>query len=169
MLQKVALLCINPIAIVGAIWVVNIHNVRLVALPFNGLFAILSGGVLALLAARMLSLEPRKAGAMFGCGSFTNIGSIGALVCFVFLGETGFALVPIYKLFEELSYYAIGFPIAKYYSRSENDASVSRRLKGLATDPFIIVALTSIILGAALNLSGLTRPASIQTQSAIAR
>ena len=166
-LQKIALLFINPIAIVGAIWVVNIQHVRLVALPFNGLFAILTGGVLALLAARWLSLEPRKAGAMFGCGSFTNIGSIGALICFVFLGETGFALVPIYKLFEELSYYAIGFPIAKYYSRSEKDISVSQRLKNLAKDPFIIVALTSIAVGAALNLSGISRPSVVRSIVAV--
>jgi predicted permease len=103
-------------------------------------------------------LESRKTGAMFGCGSFTNIGSIGALVCFVFLGESGFALVPIYKLFEELSYYAVGFPIAKYYSRSGGDERISRRLISLTRDPFIIVALTSIVLGGALNFSGVPRP-----------
>jgi predicted permease len=158
LLQKTALLFVNPIAIVGAIWVVSINNVRLAALPFTGLFALLSGGILALLAARLLALEPRKAGAMFGCGSFTNIGSIGALICFVFLGETGFALVPIYKLFEELSYYSVGFPIAKYYSSSGKDEQISQRLKGLARDPFIIVALSSIILGGILNFSGVVRP-----------
>ena len=128
LLQKLALLFINPIAIVGAIWVTSIQDVRLAALPFNGLFALMSGGVLALLAARLLGLEPRKTGAMFGCGSFTNIGSIGALICFVFLGETGFALVPIYKLFEELSYYAVGFPIAKYYSIGGKEERITQRL-----------------------------------------
>jgi len=158
LLQKIALLFVNPVAIVGAIWVVSIRDLRLVALPFNGLFALLCGGVLALLAARLLALEPRKTGAMFGCGSFTNIGSIGALICFVFLGETGFALVPIYKLFEELSYYSVGFPIAKYYSGSGKDEQISQRLKGLARDPFIIVALSSIILGGILNVSGVMRP-----------
>jgi predicted permease len=158
LLQKIALLFVNPIAIIGAIWIVSIKNVRLAALPFNGLFALLAGGILALLAARLLALEPRKTGAMFGCGSFTNIGSIGALVCFVFLGEAGFALVPIYKLFEELSYYSVGFPIAKYYSSSHTDEKTSQRLKGLIRDPFIIVALSSIILGGTLNISGVARP-----------
>ena len=66
LLQKIALLFINPIAIVGAIWVASIQDVRLAALPFNGLFSLMSGGVLALLAARLLGLEPRKTGAMFG-------------------------------------------------------------------------------------------------------
>jgi len=95
LLQKIALLFLNPVAIVGAIWIVSIKNVGLIALPFVGLFALLTGGVLALGVARILRLAPKKTGAMFGCGSFTNIGAIGALVCFVFIGETGFALVPV--------------------------------------------------------------------------
>jgi len=158
LLQRIALLFVNPVAIVGAIWIVNIESVRLAALPFNGLFAILAGGVLALGAARLLHLEPKKTGAMYGCGSFTNIGSIGALVCFVFLGEKGFAVVPIYKLFEELSYYSIGFPIAKYYGSSENTEKMSERVKGLARDPFILVALSSIVLGGLLNFTEIRRP-----------
>lgn len=157
-LQKIALLFLNPVAIVGALWVVNIESVRLAALPFTGLFAILAGGALALSAAKFLKLEPRKTGAMYGCGSFTNIGSIGALVCFIFLGEQGFALVPIYKIFEELSYYSIGFPIAKYYSSSEKTEKSLDRIKSLGKDPFILTALSSIVLGGLLNHSGIQRP-----------
>ena len=158
LLQKIALLFLNPVAIVGAVWVVSIESIGIAALPFIGFFALLAGGLLALGLARMLRLEPRKTGAMFCCGSFTNIGSIGALVCFVFLGEAGFALVPIYKLFEEVSYYSIGFPIARFYSGGIADAGAAERLKGLARDPFIIVAVSSILLGAILNWSGLPRP-----------
>ena len=163
LLQKVALLFLNPVAIVGAIWVVSIKNIGLIALPFVGLFALLTGGALALGVARMLRLAPKKTGALYGCGSFTNIGSIGALICFVFIGETGFALVPIYKIFEELSYYAIGFPIAKYYSSSTHTEKVSDHLKNLARDPFILVALSSIVLGGILNLSGVSRPELYRT------
>ena len=163
LLQKVALLFLNPVAIVGAIWVVSIKNIGLIALPFVGLFALLTGGALALGVARILRLEPKKTGALYGCGSFTNIGSIGALICFVFIGETGFALVPIYKIFEELSYYAIGFPIAKYYSSSTHTEKVSDHLKNLARDPFILVALSSIVLGGILNFSGVPRPGLYRT------
>ncbi len=159
LLQKVALLGLNPIAIVGAVWIVRIKDAGLFAMPFIGFFSLLIGGVLALGAARLLRLEPKKTGALFGCGSFTNIGSIGALICFVFLGEVGFALVPVYKLFEEVSYYGVGFPIAKYYSgAADADTRAAARLKGLATDPFILVAIGSLVLGAVLNWSGLPRP-----------
>lgn len=159
MLQKIALLFLNPVAIVGAIWIVELKSARLFALPFNGLFALILGGVLALAAARALRLPPVKTGALFGCGSFTNIGSIGALVCFIFLGERGFALVPIYKLFEEVFYYSVGFPIAKYYSRgAQTGDTTALRLAALARDPFIIVAVSAIVIGGALNLSGAVRP-----------
>ena len=160
LLQKVALLWLNPVAIVGAIWTVRIRDACLLALPFVGFFSLTIGGLMALGAARALRLSHRKTGAIFGCGSFTNIGSIGALICFIFLGEAGFALVPIYKLFEEVSYYAIGFPIAKFYSSTgESAAGVAVRLKGLARDPFILVAVSSLVLGALVNVSGLQRPA----------
>jgi predicted permease len=167
LLQRIALLFVNPVAIVGAIWVVSLKNATLAALPFIGLFALLAGGVLALGAARMLKLTPQKTGALYGCGAFTNIGSIGALVCFVFLGEMGFALVPIYKLFEELSYYSIGFPIAKYYSSTTKEERVGDRLKSLSRDPFILVALSSIITGGLLNFTGIDRPEFYRTIIAV--
>ena len=167
-LQQVALLGLNPVAIVGAIWIVHIEDAGLIALPFVGFFALLTGGLLALGAARLMRLEPKKTGALFGCGSFTNIGSIGALICFVFLGESGFALVPIYKIFEEVFYYSVGFPIAKYYSgAAQSDTGPAGRLKALLRDPFILVAVSSLVIGASLNLSGLERPAVYATVNAV--
>jgi predicted permease len=166
-LQRTALLFVNPVAIVGATWIVSIRDAALVALPFVGLFAIVTGGVLALGAARMLHLPPKKTGSLFCCGSFTNIGSIGALVCYMFLGEPGFALVPIYKIFEELSYYSTGFPIAKYYSGSSLAEGRWDRVKSLARDPLIIVSVTSLLLGGALNLGGVERPAIYGTVNAV--
>lgn len=157
-LQRAALLFVNPVAIVGATWIVSIRDAALVALPFVGLFAIVAGGVLALGAAKLLRLPPKSTGALFCCGSFTNIGSIGALVCYLFLGEPGFALVPVYKIFEELSYYSMGFPLAKYYSGSVVREGRWDRVKGLMKDPFVLVSVSSIVLGGALNAGGIERP-----------
>jgi predicted permease len=158
LLQCIALLLVNPIAVVGAIWIVSLKNATLVALPFVGLFALLAGGGIALVVARVYKLTPQKTGSLYVCGAFTNIGAIGTLVCFVFLGEKGFALVPIYKLFEELSYYAIGFPIARYYSNSTGNERIRDHLKNLIRDPYILMALSSIIIGSLLNFNGVDRP-----------
>jgi predicted permease len=166
-LQRVALLLINPVAVIGAIWVVSLNNAALAALPFVGLFALLTGGAIALGVARMFKMSPQKTGSMYVCGAFTNIGAIGALICFVFLGEKGFALVLIYKLFEELSYYAIGFPIAKYFSSTTRREGLRDHLKNLARDPYILTAMSSIIIGALLNVSEVERPESYKTLIAV--
>ncbi len=158
-LQKIALLFVLPVTVLGAIWIVDVRSISIAALPLVGAGVILLGGILALGAANLLKFQPRQTGALIPCGSFTNIGSIGALICYVYLGERGFALVPIYKLFEELIYYSVGFPIAKYFSTIDaQQDSINRRLKSLIKDPFILVALFSILMGGVLNLSGLTRP-----------
>ncbi len=166
-LQRAALLFLNPVAVAGATWIVTIRDPAVAALPLVGLFAIVSGGALALGAARLLSLPPKKTGAFFCCGSFTNIGSIGALVCYLYLGEPGFALVPVYKIFEELSYYSTGFPIAKHYSGSAVAEGRWDRVKGLARDPLILVSVSALLVGGALNASGLERPAIYGTVNAV--
>ncbi len=60
-----------------------------------------TGGGLAFLAARASRLNRKQTGAYIVCGGFTKIGSPGALFCYIFPGEPGFALVSFYKLFEE--------------------------------------------------------------------
>lgn len=159
-LQKAALLFFNPVAILGATWVANIQDIKIAALPILGMTALFTGGSLAFVASRNLHLSRKQTGSYIVCGGFTNIGSLGALFCFIFLGEPGFALVPFYKLFEELIYYAIGFPLAKSFSDDlTGTPTLIHRLKTAATDIFVLVAVSSITFGLILNLSGISRPA----------
>jgi len=166
--QKIGLLFFMPISFIGALWIIKIDNIKIAALPFLGIFAFLIGGLLGLTAARFLRLKQKDTGSMFTCGSFSNIGSIGGLICYLFLGEKGFALVPIYKLFEQVIYYAIGFPIAKSFSRNiDTKENIISQLKKVFTDIFVIVALISIAIGVFLNLSDIERPVFYKTINAI--
>ena len=167
-LQKAALLFFNPVAILGATWVADIHNIKIVALPFLGLTALVSGGCLAFATSRLLQLNRKQTGAYIVCGGFTNIGSLGALFCFMFLGEQGFALVPFYKLFEESLYYAVGFPAAKSFSNDLSETpSFFQRLKNALSDIFVLVAVSSIGIGLLLNLFGVPRPAIYANVNAV--
>lgn len=158
-LQKAALLWVLPLTYCGAIWNLSLGDVELVAMPFVGASVFLLGGFLALAAARPLGLSARQTGAFYCCGSFTNIGAIGAMVCHTFLGEAAFALVPAYKLFEEIVYFSFGFPLARAYAEGgRQGGGAMAGLRRVVTDPFIIVALSSMLLGGILNLSGLERP-----------
>ncbi len=167
-LVMLVLLFINPVTIVGALWTIRMNDGRLMAFPVLEVFAILLGGFLALGASKILKLERRKIGSMFACGFFTNTLSIGGLICFVFLGEMGFALVAFYRIFEEFMYYGVGFPMAKLYSTDTHEKEVWQdKLKRLGTDTFVLVSLSSLFTGGLLNLSGLRRPEVYQIINSI--
>lgn len=157
-LQATALLYINPIAFGGAIWALNINNIRIIALPFLGAFAVTLGGLFALIAAKLMSMENKQTGVFVVCGSFTNIGSIGSLVTYILLGEPAVALMPFYKLFETFLYYGVGFPYAKSMSKAPDTETIFQRLKTVLTDRFVVVAMVSMTLGLGLNLIGVPRP-----------
>ena len=157
-LQKIALLGLNPLAALGAIWIFELNNIRIALMPLMGLLTLLTGGTAALLIGKALKLPPAQRGAFFTSGAMFNIGSIGALVVFIFLGEPGFALVPLFRLFEEFSYYAFGFPVAKSFSPRLRNEVDGNRLRKILVDPFVLMALGSIILGFVLNLTGVPRP-----------
>lgn len=167
-LQKIALLVLFPVAFMAVIWVVSLSDARLFILPFIGLTALISGGVFGLIGAKLLKVNRNQTGVLYCCGSFTNIGAIGGLVCYVYLGEPGFALVAMYKMFEEMYYYTVGFPIARFCSQNDSEQkNFGKRLLGVIADPFVYTALSAFALGAILNLTGVPRPDFFETLSSI--
>jgi len=167
-LQKFAFLILDPIVYLGAVWIINFDELKIVALPFIGVFALLLGGILAFVFARLLKMSRKQTGAFIISGGFTNIGLVGALLCFLFLGEAGFALASFYKMFEVFSYYVFGFPIAKSFSGGVVEPeSFRERIKKVLTDPFVLVATVSMLAGMILNVSGFERPAFFTSITAV--
>jgi len=158
-MQASAILFVNPFAFGGAIWALDLSDLRIFALPFLGAFAIILGGLLAYIAAKPLGLNRKQTGVYVVCGSFTNIGSIGGLVTFMLLGEVAVAMMPFYKFFETFIYYGIGFPYAKSMSASmTEDDGMAVRIRNVIADRFVGVAMASIFGGLALNIMGVQRP-----------
>jgi predicted permease len=157
-LQRLSMLGIMPISFVGALWMIPFGDLRVVLLPLMGACVLLLGGVLGLFAAYILKLSGPQKSVLFCCSCFSNIGSLGGLTSFVFFGEQGFALLALYKIFEELIYYGIGFPIARYLASTDGELQIKDRILGLFRDPFFLTASCSFLLGLCLNLSGVTRP-----------
>lgn len=158
-LQKIVLLCIVPVTVIGALWIIELDDMRLAAFPLIGVSHYFLGGILAIFAAKLLKLDREKTGSLFCSGFFTNIGSVGGLVVYIFLGEEGFALVPVYHIFGQLCYFTLGFPIARFYSSSDNKGDpllvVIRRV---FSDKFVRAAVSAIVIGFILNISGIERP-----------
>ncbi len=158
-LQITAIFYLNPLVFGGAIWALDMSDVRIFALPLLGAFGVTFGGVLGYVASRLFNQPRKQRGVMVTCGSFSNIGSIGSLITYIILGETAVAIIPFYKFFETFLYYGVGFPYAKSMSMMAPDKeSGFERLKNLLSDRVLQVTISSWVVGLSLNLLGVERP-----------
>ncbi len=158
-LQKIFFFLFSPISIIGAIWVANIQNIKAIYVPMMGLTAFFLGAIFAYIGARFLKLSKPNTGLYIISGSYSNIGSIGGLVCFAFFGEAGYALTPIYNFVLPAIYFALGFPIVKHFTNNyEKKESVISRFLTAITDPFVLFPIGSITIGLLLNFSNISRP-----------
>jgi len=159
-IQRTVLLFCIPTISMGSIWNLNLKTEGITILPILGILQTLSGGVLAILIAQAMGLGPRQKGALFCNGFFTNLGSLGGLTVFMFLGEKHYALVLIYKLFIEVMFFGVGFPIAKSFSPqvSQGPSPFLDGIKKVFSDSFIIAALIAMSMGLCLNILNIPRP-----------
>lgn len=158
--QVTAIFYLNPFVFGGAIWALEMSDVRIFSLPLLGAFAVIFGGFLGYVASRIFNHSRKQRGVMVTCGSFTNIGSIGSLITYIILGETAVAIIPFYKFFETFLYYGVGFPYAKSMSETVTETeSAFDRLKNILSDKVLQVTLISWAVGLCLNLFGVKRPA----------
>jgi predicted permease len=168
MLQRIGLLFFMPISFMAAVWIVSFADLRVMILPVIGVGALLAGGLLGMLVARLMKQPTNQSTVLFCCGSFSNLGAIGTLACYMFLGEAGLAFVVLYRMFEEIYYYAIAFPVARFYSGSSGaKRTFARRLLDVLKDPFVAAALSAFFIGLFLNLAAIPRPAFFEMVIAV--
>ncbi len=158
LLQRFIMLGVNPLISMWAFWVVEIGDPRLLALPVLGILAIVLGGALALVYARQFKMSKKQAGAIFTSGSFTNMGTMGGLISYVFFGEVGYAIAAMYRLFEDVVYFTVGYPIARLYGTTADDRRTRSPISRVLGDPFIRAYVLSLGVGLALNFLGIDRP-----------
>lgn len=166
-IQKGAMFGLIPLSAMLSLWGLPSPDARLLALPALGVAAWLCGGVMALILSRMMGLNRRQTGSMFCCGTFTNIGAVGSLVSVMLFGEQTIAIAAMYRLCEELYYFGIAMPVARWHSQpSGGRAHFS--LRDFRLEPVLKVILCALGLGITLNLAGVPRPELFGTLSASA-
>jgi len=94
---------------------------------------------------------------------FSNNGyTLGNFLCLLFFGDRGLYLGSWFIALFLPVYYLVGFPIAGILS-GKKKVGVKSALIALTRDPVSVVPISSIALGILLNLSGLPRPAVVNT------
>ena len=136
----------------------------LLALPFLGIASWIWGGLLSLHVARALHLDAPRTGSFYCCGTFSNLGAVGALVSVMFFGEKAIAIVALFRICEEMFYFGISFPVARRLGGGEG----AFRLRSFRPDPVLLLILTALGLGLALNMLGVPRPAPLGSVAAAA-
>jgi len=159
-MTKSALLVLNPLVLIGVFWIVDIQQASLYYLPILGILCLVLGGLFAVGFAKAMKLDSKKTGSMFISGTFYNWGSFGMLFCFMILGQQSLVFVTMFRLLEELIYYTVAFPMAKIYGSKQQDGKKTVKTSGLRifADPFILTAVSAILIGGTLNISSLGRP-----------
>lgn len=163
-LQSFAVFCLIPCSAMLSLWGLPMPDARLLALPLLGLLSWIWGGFLSIQIARRLHLEPTRSGSFYCCGTFSNLGAVGALVSVLFFGEKAIAITALFRLCEEMFYFGIAFPVAR---RLGGDAG-PLRFRSFRADPVLLLILMALGLGLALNMLGIPRPEVLGSLAAAA-
>lgn len=142
-----------PLSVMLAIWQLDIQSWSLIWLPIIGISILLSGFLIGWSVSKTFRLTNIQRAVVAPAGAFTNIGAIGSLVIFVYLGETAFALVPLFKLLEEFFYFGCLFPYAEQFSSLKN-----LKKRALWKDPTLQAMFAALTIGTTLNFTEVIRP-----------
>lgn len=155
-IRKLAFFILNPIVMVNSYWVIDFSNVSIFALPFICIFVLACSGVIGYVISKRFNHTCEQKASMFAGSTFSNLGTIGGLITFSFFGESAFAIAAMYIIFESFYNYLIGYPLVKAISEGQN--GIQGRLKDLLKDPSIIIYISAVFVGVALNFSPFSRP-----------
>jgi len=82
-------------------------------------------------------------------------------------GEQAIAIAALYRLCEELFFFGIAYPVARWHGQTETQDSLFS-LKNFRIDPVLVVILIALGIGISLNLMGVKRPPFLGTVSTLA-
>lgn len=159
-LQKLGMIWFLSITYIGSLWIFKIESlIEIISMPFVGAISTITGGFFAVMIAKYYHYNRIDTGSMFSCGYFSNNVTLGGMICFFYLGEGGYALVPIYTFLMRFLYFGVGYPIAHMYGDNlVEQKKAKERIIEVVRDPFFYTGVGSVFIGFYLNLSPYKRP-----------
>lgn len=153
-LQIISIFALLPFSAMLSLWGLPDPEPALLAFPLLGLASYVCGGGLALFTARILKMNRIQTGSFFCCGTFTNIGAVGGLACLMFLGENTIAMVALYRLLEEIYYFGIAYPAARWFGNASNNTHPH----SFRCDRVLGAVVFALLLGIILHIADVPRP-----------
>jgi len=154
-LIRINLVLIEPFIVLWSIWGLKL-SWDIIMLPISGLFLVLIGMASGWIFVPMLKLSGKKRASFLISSSLANHGfTMGAFLCYLFLGETGLGLSFIFLSYFMLYVFTVIFPYARVVSTSQRYSLSFLKdiLLNLQNMP-----LVSVIAGLTLHAVGIQRP-----------
>jgi len=146
-LLKLVIVLLNPVINFFAIWGMQNLTLKLLMLPLIGIILTIFLFIPGLIIPRLLNLNRKQKGSFVLCTLISNIGyTMGGFLCYVFLGQEGYALSAIYMLYGFMLIYLVAFPLARYYSSTKNQG-VFIIIKRNFTEPITAIPIFGLFMG----------------------
>lgn len=156
-MMTAAILIVAPALGLLSSWAVEISS-SLIWLAVIGVAMQLIAGGAGFLRARTKDQDDLEKGSYVLSAILSNRGLVGGLSVFILFGEQGFALSRLVILLGAPVLYGLCFPVARYFHASHHRAEQSRRSVLSALFDVKQVALAGLVVGFALNFTGVARP-----------
>ena len=145
---------IAPPVVLLAMWVIELHHVALISLPFVGLAVSVASVLPAWWLMRRWQLSNGQRGSWLLAAFFSNVGYLGAIVAFAVWGEQAYGLCMLYFLFFGVLVYTVGYHIGDRYGTSTTaEARAAKPLELWRWTPMV-----GTVVGLALSWWRVPRP-----------
>ncbi|MBN1636714.1 MAG: hypothetical protein JW920_09375 [Deltaproteobacteria bacterium] len=154
-LIRVNLICIEPLIVLWSVWGLTL-KVSLILLPISGLALALIGMIAGWLMNRVLGLRGKTKATFLISSSLANHGfTMGAFLCYLFLGERGLGLAFIFLAYFIVYLFLVIFPYSGLVSKGQGYSLkfLKEYFVNLQNMP-----LWAVIAGIVLQVIGIGRP-----------
>ncbi|MFP4176702.1 MAG: AEC family transporter [Candidatus Brocadiia bacterium] len=146
-----------PFLVLLSFWNLDLDS-RLLMLPILGLMMQFIPGAIGWLRSQFKQQDSLEKGSYVLSCLICNRGVLGGLAVYILFGEEAYAYSQLVGVFGLPVLVMVAFPLASYYHRSHHDISEGgRSILDILLDRRQL-PLVGLMVGAALNVSGLERP-----------
>lgn len=151
---------IYPILSMLTLWTLSL-NYSLIWLPVIGVLLCVIPGTAAYFRMKNKFQSELDRGSYILSAILSNTTTLGGLCAYILYGEIGFACTQMVVMLQNVVMFMFCFPLAQYYYQKSIGGSFSKQSLSAMFINRNQLTVVGMIIGIALNLTGITRPAFV--------